>query len=140
MGKILCAIRGGPDSYPTQDKAIALAKELGDELVFLYVADVTFLDQTAAPLVVDVDSELEMMGWFQLAMARERAAGQGVTAEIVVRRGLLRAELVAAARQLGATLIVLGSPLGETAAFDDQSLQALAAHLQAATGVEVRIL
>ncbi len=140
MGKILCATRGGPDSYPTQDGAIALAKERGDELVFLYVADVTFLDRTAAPVVVDVESELDLMGWFQLALARERAAAAGVQAEILVRHGRLRTELAVAARQVGATLIVLGSPLGETAAFDDKSLQALAAHLQAETGVEVRIL
>lgn len=140
MGKILCATRGGPDSYPAQDGAIALAKERGDELVFLYVADITFLDQTAAPLVVDVDSELDLMGWFQLALARERAAAEGVQAEILVRHGHLRTELAAAARQVGATLIVLGRPQGKTAAFDDKSLQALAAYLQAETGAEVHIL
>jgi hypothetical protein len=35
MGKTLCATRGGEASYRTQDAAIALAKERGDELVFL---------------------------------------------------------------------------------------------------------
>jgi len=62
MGMILCATRGGEASYPTQDAVIALAKKQGDELTFLYVADISFLNQTAAPMVVDVESRLEKLG------------------------------------------------------------------------------
>ena len=140
MGKILCATRGGEASYPTQDAVIALAKERGDELVFLYVADISFLNQTAAPLVVDVESRLEKLGQFQLVMAQERAAAQGLLAQAIVRRGQLRAELVAAAQEIGAILIVLGHPLSPAAVFEDAALQVFAADLQAETGVEVRIL
>ena len=43
MGRILCPTRGGEGSYRTQDAAIAMAKERGDELVFLYVVDLDFL-------------------------------------------------------------------------------------------------
>ncbi|HIQ01546.1 MAG TPA: hypothetical protein EYH30_05385, partial [Anaerolineales bacterium] len=46
MGKILCATRGGEASYRTQDAAIALARERGDSLIFLYVVDTHFLDRT----------------------------------------------------------------------------------------------
>jgi nucleotide-binding universal stress UspA family protein len=140
VGKILCAIRGGEGSYPTQDAAIALAKEQGDELVFLYVVDVSFLNQTAAPLVVDVDAALEKMGRFQLAMAQERAAAQGVEAHTAVRTGRLRPELVTAATELGANLIVLGRPYGETAVFEEATLLAFAAILRSETGAQVRIL
>jgi nucleotide-binding universal stress UspA family protein len=140
MGKILCAIRGGEGSYPTQDAAIALARERGDELVFLYVVDVSFLNQTAAPLVVDVDAALEKMGRFQLTMAQERADAQGIEAHIAVRTGRLRPELVAAATELGVDLIVLGRPLGETAVFEQATLQAFAAILQSETDADVLIL
>jgi nucleotide-binding universal stress UspA family protein len=140
MGKILCAIRGGEGSYPTQDAAIALARERGDELVFLYVVDVSFLNQTAAPLVVDVDAALEKMGRFQLTRAQERADAQGVEAHIAVRTGRLRPELVAAATELGVDLIVLGRPLGETAVFEQATLQAFAAILQSETDADVLIL
>ncbi len=140
MGMILCATRGGEASYPTQDAVISLAKERGDELVFLYVADISFLNQTAAPLVVDVESRLEKLGQFQLVMAQERAAAQGLVAQAIVRRGQLRAELVAMAQEIGATLIVLGHSLGPAAAFEDAALQVFAADLQTETGVEVRIL
>ena len=47
MGKILCATRGGEASYRTQDAAVALAKEQGDELLFLFVVNLGFLDRTA---------------------------------------------------------------------------------------------
>ncbi len=140
MGKILYATRGGEASYHTQDAAIALAKERGDELVFLFVADISFLNQIAAPLVVDVESRLVKMGQFQLTIAQERAREQGLEAQIAVRRGRLRAQLVAAAKELDADLIVLGRPLDRDAVFDDTALEALATGLQAVTGAEVRIL
>ena len=140
MGKILCATRGGEASYPTQDAVIALAKERGDELVFLFVADISFLNQTAAPLVVDVESRLEKLGRFQLVMAQERATAQGMVAQAIVRQGQLRAELVAVAKEIGATLIVMGRSLGSDAAFEDAALQVFAADLQTETSVEVRIL
>lgn len=140
MGKILCATRGGEASYPTQDAAIALAKERGDELVFLFVADISFLNHIAAPLVVDVESRLLKMGQFQLTIAQERAREQGLDAQIVVRQGKLRAELVAAARELDVNLIILGRPFDREAFFDDTALEALAIGLQAVTGSEVRII
>jgi nucleotide-binding universal stress UspA family protein len=142
MGRILCATRGGEASRRTQDAAIALAKEQGDELIFLYVADSSFLNRTAAPLVIDIESRLVKMGEFQLLMAQERAAAQEVSAQTVVRVGRLRAELVGAARELRVDLIVLGRPVDrhDEAIFDETGLQAFATSLQAITGAKVRIL
>ena len=142
MGRILCATRGGEASHRTQDAAIALAKEQGDELIFLYVADSSFLNQTAAPLVIDVESRLAKMGKFQLLIAQERAAAQGISARAMVREGRLQAELVGAARELEVDLIVLGHPVDqhEQAVFDETALQAFATSLQAITGTRVRIL
>ncbi|MBN1135746.1 MAG: universal stress protein [Anaerolineae bacterium] len=140
MGRILCATRGGEDSQRTQQVAIALAKEQGDELVFLYVADASFLDRIAAAVVVDVHSELDHMGRFQLAIAQEQAAEQGVDAQIAIRHGRLRPELIAAVCELGITLIVLGRPQGRTAVFDDAALEEFAAELEAKTAAKVRVL
>ena len=142
MGRILCATRGGEASHRPQDAAIALAKKQGDELIFLYVADSSFLNQTAAPLVVDVESRLVKMGEFLLLMAQERAAAQGISAQTIVREGRLRAELVGAARELEVDLIVLGRSVDrhQLAIFDETALQAFAISLQMITGAEVRIL
>ena len=140
MGTILCAIRGGEESYGTQDAAIALAKQRDDSLVFLYVVDVNFLDQTAAPMVIDVESRLEKLGRFQLKMAQERAMAQNVVAQSIVRQGWLQAELVKVAHEISATLIVFGHPRKQTAIFKENTLLKFVADLQADTGIEVRIL
>jgi nucleotide-binding universal stress UspA family protein len=140
MGKILCATRGGEDSQRTQQAAIALAKEQGDELVFLYVADASFLDKIAAAVVVDVQSELDQMGRFQLVLAQEQAAEQGVDAQIAIRHGHLRTELITAACDLGITQIVLGRPQGRAAVFDEADLEEFAAELELKTRAQVRIL
>ena len=140
MGMILCATRGGEASYPTQDAVIALAKQQGDELVFLYVVDISFLNHGAAPLVVNLESRLERLGMFQLVMAQEQAAAQGVIAQTIVRQGHLQAELGIVAKEIGATLIVMGRSKGLDAAFEKSSLQVFASDLQNETGIEVRIL
>lgn len=110
MGKILCATRGGEASYRAQGSAIALAKERGETLLFLYVVDIHFLDKTAAPIVVDVENEVTKMGEFLLLMAKEQAAEQGVVAETICREGKVRDVLKKAAREENVSLVVLGRP------------------------------
>jgi nucleotide-binding universal stress UspA family protein len=141
MGKILCATRGGEDSYRTQDAAIALAQERGDELLFLYVVDIRFLDKTARAVRPDVvTAEMEKMGEFLLVMAQERAQKQDVAASYVSRHGDLRRELKAAAREEMVDLVVLGQPAGAESAFALADLEAFAAEIEAETGVETRII
>lgn len=140
MGKILCATRGGEDSYRAQDKAIALAKERGDELVFLYVVDLAFLDKTAGPIVVDVKGGMDRMGEFLLIMAQERAREQGVTATYILREGEVQAEIKAATREEGIDLVVLGQPGGENRILVLEALRAFADEIKAETGAEVLIV
>ncbi len=141
MGKILCATRGGEASYRAQDAAIALAQERGDELLFLYVVDIRFLNKTARAVRPDVvTTEMENMGKFLLVMAQERAEGQGVPATYTVRHGDLRDELKAAAHQPDVTMVVLGKPAGDESAFVPASLEAFAADIKAETQKDVRIV
>ena len=141
MGRILCATRGGEASYRTQDAAIALAKERGDELLFIFVVDVCFLDKTARAVRPDVVAEeMSRMGEFLLAMAQERAQEQGVSADYLLRRGGFRDELKATAREEGVDLVVLGQPAGTGSAFVPADLEAFAAEIEAETGVETVIV
>jgi len=141
MGKILCATRGGEASYRTQDAAIALAQERGDELRFLYVVDIRFLDKTARAVRPDVvTAEMEKMGEFLLAMAQERAQKHGVEADYILRHGDLREELKTAARESDVSLVVLGKPTGTQSTFVPAGLEALAAEIEAETGTPVCIL
>ena len=141
MGKILCATRGGEASYRTQDAAIALAQERGDELLLLFVVDTHFLDKAGRAVRPDVVAEeMSNMGEFLLAMAQERAQKQGVAADYLLRRGELRDELKAAAREEGVDLVVLGKPAGTESAFVPADLEAFAAEIEAETGVEAVIV
>jgi nucleotide-binding universal stress UspA family protein len=140
MGKILCATRGGEASYRTQDAAIALAKERGDTLLFLYVVDLRFLDKTAGSGVVDVEGELTKMGEFLLLMAQERAAGQNVAAEMICYKGEVREELKKAAREESVSLVVLGRPAGAESVFQLAGLEAFAAEIEEETGISTVIL
>lgn len=140
MGLILCATRGGEASYRTQQAAIALAKERGDKIVFLYIIDLHFLNKTAAPIVVDIESELEQMGRFFLLMAKERAMEQGIEVDTITRKGAVREEIIQAALDLEATLVVLGRPAGEQSAFETSSLQAFAEKISQETGAQTRLV
>jgi nucleotide-binding universal stress UspA family protein len=140
MGKILCATRGGEASYRTQDKAIALAKEQGDELLFIYVADLHFLDKMAASIVVDVENEVTKMGEFLLLMAQERAREAGVEASLITREGDVRKQIKAAAVEEGVDLVVLGRPADETSRFKLEALRAFAAEIEEETGIPAVIL
>ena len=140
MGKILCATRGGEASYRTQDKAIELASQRGDELVFLYVVNIEFLNKTAAPIVVDVATEIERMGEFLLAMAQERAREAGVEASLITREGDVREQIKAAAVEEGVSLVVLGRPADQTSLFKLEALQAFAAEIEEETGIPAVIL
>lgn len=140
MGKILCATRGGEASYRTQDKAIELALQRGDELVFLYVVNIEFLNKTAAPIVVDVATEIERMGEFLLAMAQERAREAGVEASLITRQGNVREQIKAAAIEEGVDLVVLGRPADEASRFKPEALQAFAAEIEEETGIPAVIL
>jgi len=141
MSTILCATRGGEASYRAQDAVIAKAKKKGGAVLFLYVADIEFLKQTARgvrPHVVQ--QEMDRMGNFLLAMACERAAEQGVEARPVLRRGSLAPALQEVAREEKVTLIALGRPAGKESVFRLTGLEELARKIERATGVPTEII
>jgi nucleotide-binding universal stress UspA family protein len=140
MSKILCATRGGEASYRTQDAAIALAKERGDTLLFLYVIDLHFLDKTTGAGVVDVEREMTKMGQFLLLMAQERATEQGVVSEAIYRKGKVREELKNAAREEGVSLVVLGRPADPESVFQLAGLEAFAAEIESETEAKTCIV
>lgn len=141
MKKILCATRGGEASRRTQDKVIAMAKEAGATILFLYIVDVEFLRLTARGVRPDVVlAEMEHMGEFLLAMACERAAAQGVKAETCLRHGPLLEALESAAREEGADAIAFGRPAGPESSFSLTDLEHLAAQIEEDTGITTCIL
>ena len=140
MSYILCATRGGEESLCAQDEAIEIAKERGETLLFLYIVDLHFLDKTAAPIVVDVEDEVADMGDFLLLVAKERAAEQGVNAEVLRRKGNVRQEIKKVAVERDVSLVILGRPCGDESAFHLAELQKFSDEIEAETGVKAEIV
>lgn len=113
MPGIMCAVRGGPDSQPTIEKAIALAKQVSLPLYFVYIVNLDFLSHTQSSRVSTISEELHEMGEFILLTAQEKANKQGVAAEGVIRHGNVREEIINLAKELSANYVVLGLPQGQ---------------------------
>jgi nucleotide-binding universal stress UspA family protein len=141
MGTILCATRGGEASIQTQDAAIRLAASGGDDIVFFFVVDVEFMAYAQYTLRSDVVHEqLQEMAEFLMAIAVERAGKKNVSARALIRHGAFVEELVGAANEVSATLVVLGRPDDDKAAFKLAHLQEVAAQLAKQTGIPCVIL
>jgi nucleotide-binding universal stress UspA family protein len=133
---ILCPTRGGEASFPNQDRAIAIAKENETGILFLYVSNVQFLGLTAYPVVVDIQTELEEMGEFMLAMAEERAEKAGVRAQSAVRSGVFRQELKEVIREHEIETVVMGRSAGRSGVVTEEFLENLIEEVIRDTGVE----
>ena len=113
MSGIICAVRGGPHSLPTIEKAISLAKEVSLPLYFLYIVNLDFLTHTQISRVSTISEEMAEMGEFILLTAQEKASQSGVTSEGVVRQGAVQEEIIRLAKELEANFVVLGLPQGQ---------------------------
>jgi len=133
---ILCPTRGGKGSYPNQDRAIAMAKERGAEVLFLYITNVQFLGLTAAPKLIDIETEIDEMGEFMLTMAQERAEKASVTASTLVQRGQFREVLIDVLEEHPIDTVVLGSSAGGTGVITAEYIQELVDEIGGKTGVE----
>ena len=137
---IHCPTRGGKGSYPNQDRAIAIAKERGVELLFLYITNVEFLGLTAAPKLIDIEHEMDEMGEFMLTMAQERAENAEVKANIIVKRGQFRKVLAEVIEQYQVATVVLGSSAGGTGVVTTEYIQDLVDEIGAKTGVDFIVI
>jgi nucleotide-binding universal stress UspA family protein len=139
MPGIVSAIRGGPGSRPTIERAIQLARESGQEIFFLYVVNLDFLSRTASSRVQAIIEEMNEMGEFILLHARETALSRGVSAQGIVRKGNVREEITALCRELDADYLVLGRPAGgeKKDTFDHEALASFRETVERETGARV---
>ena len=138
--RILCLTRGGEASYPNQDGAIAVAKERGQDMMFLYISNIEFLDHTASPKVIDLEAELDELGEFMLVMAQERARKAGVTAYTCVRRGFFSQVLSKMIEEYNFDTVILGSSSGDTGIIDEDLLHEVTCKIHQEYEVEFIIL
>jgi nucleotide-binding universal stress UspA family protein len=110
MSGIVCAVRGGPDSRPTIAKAIALAKESGLALYFVYIVNIDFLDHTIRSRVQTISQQMQQMGEFILLTAQATAKRKGIEAQGVVRHGNVTQEISSLCHEIKADYLVIGRP------------------------------
>lgn len=142
MSGIVCAIRGGPHSQSTINKAIALARETNQPLYFLYVVNLDFMARTTSTRTHTIDHEMEEMGEFILLDAQSRAEELDVTVEGLVRHGDVGEEIVGLCQELGADYLVIGRPQlesDEDNVFTHARLERFADLAKEQTGAEVII-
>ena len=139
MSGIVCAIRGGPKSRVTIERAIHLAKETGEPLYFLYVVNLDFMSRTSSSRVHTLTSDMREMGEFILATALARAKEAGVPAQGIVRQGRVADEIVNLAKEVGAHYVVIGRPRKEheSNVFEETALDAFIRQVAEETGAQV---
>ena len=112
VGGIVCAVRGGPSSRHTIDRAVTLAEETGLTLHLLYVVNLDFLTHTVTSRGHTISEEMHRMGESILLTAQSRADTLGVMAQTVVRHGEVMTEISKLCHELNADYLVLGQPGG----------------------------
>lgn len=139
MSGIVCAIRGGPESQATIDRAIEVARESGRSLFFLYVVNLDFLAHTSSSRTRTISEQMEKMGEFILLAAQARASQQGVPAEGVIRHGNVREEIAGLCHEIIADCLVLGRPQAEREAnvFTEEQLGCFVQQTEEETGAQV---
>jgi nucleotide-binding universal stress UspA family protein len=111
--RVICAVRGGPESRATVTRAIQIALENEARLTFFHVVDAEFLGHvpTGSALSV-IYSELNEMAQFTMLILMDRAQRRGVLeVDYAIREGDIRRQLMTLARETSADLIVMGQPI-----------------------------
>jgi len=142
MGPIVCATRGGEAGRRTQERAIALAKERGSELIFLCVFDPGFAGPLTSALSAAVTEEQQWLGRALVSVAQARAREQGVEAGAVVLSGPVLESIEEFLCEAGASTLCIGqpkvdSPLGT---FSQGTIRSCARHVEQNTSVEVIVV
>jgi nucleotide-binding universal stress UspA family protein len=110
MPGIISAIRGGPESQLTIDKAIALSKETNLPLYFFYVVNLDFLVRTETSRTHTLSQEMHEMGEFILLQAATKAGEQNVSTQKVIRHGNFKEEIIKLCLELKADYVIMGQP------------------------------
>ena len=137
MPGIICAIRGGPTSRPTIEKAIQVALETKLPLYFLYIVD--FLFHTSSSRTNLISKEMREMGEFILLTAQSQAERAGVLAEGVIRNGQVVDEIIQLCKEIEANFVILGQPRGnqDEDVFTQDRLTSFGQHIEREIGVKV---
>ncbi len=140
MNSIVCATRAGEGSRAVQKAAIALAKETGQHLVFLYIVESRIYDGLEEPMRPIVRAELYWLAKTLLRIAGNRAKEADLQPSLIIREGNVQDEISTVVKNVDASCLMLGAPRHRQAnTFGEQAIIDFAKSIQQATGVNVQI-
>ncbi len=137
MSDFVCAVRGGPGSYETRLAALERAQRTSSTAHFISVVDPRAYEPLHEGEQHAIRSEL---AWRDLAISRAtatRAKLTDVSYSVEVRVGELVETIAAYAREREADAILIGQPRSAADAVIGSGVDAFAAALREAAGVEV---
>ncbi|MBW8011947.1 MAG: hypothetical protein FVQ83_12020 [Chloroflexi bacterium] len=139
MPGIVCAIRGGPNSQPTINTAISLAKDKGLPVFFVYIVNLDFLSHTQTSRVSILSEEMQELGEFILLSAQAEAEEKGAYSDGIIRQGNVEEEIINACKEFDADYVILGQPQVKESenVFDQNRLEAFKERIEKNGGVEV---
>ncbi|MBN1179007.1 MAG: universal stress protein [Anaerolineae bacterium] len=139
---IVCATRGGQASRRTQEKAIALAKERGANLIFLCIADPSFAPLADDALEAALSDELTRLGRSMLYIAQARARKQGIEATAIVECGPVWDKIEGFLKDKNAQTLVIGAPEEDVMlqAFGAEKIHKFVERIEENTGVDVVVV
>jgi nucleotide-binding universal stress UspA family protein len=141
MACIVCATRGGAGSRAVQERAIKYAQQRECDLTFLFVVDMSGMDEADDKLKRAVKEELYWLGQTLLQIAQRRAKNENISSEVVIREGNVQDEIRRYLRESSATTLLLGAPRGTTTSrFGDDYVEQMANDIQDQSGVPVEIV
>ena len=139
MPGIVSAIRGGPDSQLTIEKAITFSKETHLPLFFLYVVNLDFLVRTETSRVHTLSEEMQELGKFILLLASAKAEAQNIEVQTFVRQGDVKEEMIKFCQEQDADYVIMGQPRRQkdTDMFTSQRLEDFVQRIEAETDARV---
>jgi nucleotide-binding universal stress UspA family protein len=141
MSGIVCAVRSGPGSHYTRRAGLTRALETGAPLFLLVVVPPGSYEPLHEGEQRAIRAEL---AWRELALARSNAAQMGspeAQFNIQIRIGELRDTIAELVREVGADLLLLGTPRDAIdASLSREMIHELAAGLRADLAVEVEVI
>ena len=137
MSGIVCAIRGGPGSQPTIEKALELAHQHNLRVYFLYVFNLDFMRHTSHSRSDIITADMQQMGEFILVMAENLAAEQGVEATGIMRQGEVGEEIAALGREVNADYVIMGRPKEGHNVFTRERQHTLVSEIEEKSGAQV---
>ncbi|MBW1808001.1 MAG: universal stress protein [Deltaproteobacteria bacterium] len=140
MTRILCPIRGGPQSQKAVDLAIELSISKNAKLMFLYIVDVDFLEHATVARVNLMVAELKETGHFALSILCDKARARGVDEVVaIIREGDIFEVILSVAEESQVSHLVIGRPIRTPGikSFSDKQFNKFLKSIEEASGLNI---